>query len=135
MSRVIATGIGGSAAGITSAELLSETVARALVLTGWPKCGLKGVLKGLLGCVFYFLSARLPGLWSLFAEMMCYSSIGSWCLDIYLTLFPGGIIGLSERIAMGIRKATVGVEVIASEMAEHGGPEEEKESEEVKGWI
>ena len=115
--RIPMAGVVGSGVGFATGELTAETIARATGQTGWAKVGVKGIIKGLICGAFYGLSLRLPGLWSLGAEIAGYSSLGSIFFDLFYQLFPGGIWGLAENFAVSLRTWSAGVEYIKAELS------------------
>jgi len=115
-ARVPVTGVLGAGFGACTGELVSETFARGTGLTGWGKVGAKGFMKGLIMLLFYGISTRAPGLWSLLFEIAGYSSLGTVFFDVFYQLYPGGIWGMAEAIAVGLRGAVVGAERVAAEL-------------------
>lgn len=125
--RVPLAGITGAGLGTVTGELTGETVARSVALTGWKKVGIKGAVKGGICALAYGISLKLPGSWSLFAEIFGYGSAGSWFYDVFYQLFPGGIWGMAESMAVSLRTWAVGKDKVKAEIeaAEAGFSEEE----------
>lgn len=115
-ARIPAAGILGAGAGAAAGELTGETVARASAQTGWWKVGVKAAVKGGLCALFYGISTRLPGLWSLGFEIAGYSSFGAIIPDVILQLIPGGLWGIAEAAATSLRTWAIGVERVKKEI-------------------
>ena len=116
--KVPAAGLIGAGAGMSVAEFISEFVARVTGQVKWAKVGVKGVVKGLLGVLFFFASTKLPGLWSLGMEISSYGAFGSIIPDVIFAVYPGGVVGLSETAAVSVRAMMAGAEVAGERMAE-----------------
>jgi len=108
-------GFGGAATGLVTGELSSEFTARTLGWTGYKKAGVKTAVKGLIGALFLGASA-IPGA-APFTMPAALSTWGSIVLDWISARFPGGVYGFAERLAVSVRKWTMGAERVAAELA------------------
>lgn len=114
--KIPATGILGAGTGAAVSELTAETLAKASAQTGWRKVGVKGLVKGGFCLLFYGISQRVPGLWSLFTELASYSSFGSIVPDVIYELTPGGLWGLAEKAAVSMRTWALGAAKVKAEI-------------------
>ena len=120
--RDLAVGGAGAGAGAGAGELLAELVAKLAKQTGWAKFGIKAAIKAGLGVLLYGASYMVGGIPSYFIKMMGFGSFGGIVIDLISTIFPGGIPGVSERIAAAIAgagaKAGIAVKVMKEEKVE-----------------
>ena len=113
-TSLVGVGTGGSV-GTFFAELTS----RATGQTGWAACGVKGVVKGVVGLVAFGVSSVIsPGIKSMFLEMMSYGSWGSIFFDIFLAAYPGGLAGMAEYWAVQLRTMAMGGRRVAGRLGE-----------------
>jgi len=106
--KVPLTGSLGAGTGVALGTLAAEWTARSAGQTGWNACGIKGLVKFVIGMIGYAVSPKLEGLSSFFAEMFAYGTWGSILMDIALAAYPGGIPGLAEDWAIGARTLAAG---------------------------
>lgn len=120
--RDLAVGGTGAGAGAGVGELCAELVAKLAKQTGWAKFGIKAAIKGAIGILLYGASYMVGGIPSYFIKMMGFGSFGGIVIDLISTLFPGGIPGISERVAAAIAGAggiaTEAVKVMKEERVE-----------------
>jgi len=93
--------------GLGVSELAAEFTARTTGLTGYVKAGAKTLVKAITGTLF----------WGLGLKAAAFASWGSTLLDWLFAIYPGGIPGFAERLAVTVRTWTMGVERVAAEMA------------------
>ena len=98
-------GVVGAGTGMTLGVFVGEVVTRITGQTGWAKFGIKALVKGLLTAGLYLVSSRLGGLLSFGVEVASYSVAGSLIPDVFEVALPGGILGISEGIAVAVRSA------------------------------
>jgi len=141
--KVPATGITGVSIGASGGEFLGEFGARATGQVGperkWQEFGIKAVLKGVFGAVFFAISTRVPGLWALLTDMVGYGSVGTIILDFFKAVIPGGIPGIAEMAATQVRVWVMGAERVAAELKEleeeMGAESEEESPEKVEEYV
>ena len=135
--RVPLAGTLGAGLGTATGELASETVARSMASTGWTKVGVKGAIKSGICVVAYGISLKLPGSWSLFAEIFGYGSFGSIFFDVFNQLFPGGIWGMAESMAVSLRTWAVGKDRVKREIEslERGLSDGRQIESSVSNWL
>ena len=92
--------------GLGASELAAEFTARTTGLTGYMKAGAKTLVKIITGTLF----------WGLGLKAAAFASWGSTLLDWLFAIYPGGISGFAERLAVTVRTWTMGVERVAAEM-------------------
>lgn len=127
--KVPLAGFLGAGAGASVTTLGAEYTARATGQIGWNACAVKGAVKGVLGLLLYGVSMRLPGAWSFFVEMMAYAGWGSWFLDLFMALHPGGIAGFAEKLAIETRVMAAGGRRVGARLGElEGNAEAKKEA-------
>jgi len=106
----------GAVTGLALPTLAAEFTSRATGQTGWNACGVKALVKTVIGVPIYLLSGRLEGAAAMFAEMFAYTSWGSIILDVVLAAYPGGIPGLAEDAASMVRVASAGGRRVVREL-------------------
>jgi len=121
------TGALGVGTGAAVGELTSETAVRVGKLTGNKRLGVKAILKGVVGGVMWFLGRRTVGLTSLFLETASYGSWGSILLDVIARLYPGGVTGAAQAIALRLQGISVAGRKVAQKLEELEKVEGEKE--------
>jgi len=114
--KVAITGIAGAGAGVAIPTLLGEFTSRATGQAGWSACGVKAGVKGVVGLLAYLLSGRLSEAGAMFAEIFAYTSWGSVIMDVLLAVYPGGIWGIAESMAVSVRVWARGAEKVVAEL-------------------
>lgn len=118
---LVVGGLGaGTGAGV--GELAGEFVAKTAKQTGWAKFGIKAIVKGILGAVLYGASYIFGGIPGYFIRMMGFGSFGGIAIDLIAAIFPGGIPGIAEKLAVAVagvgKKAKVAVTLMEKEKVE-----------------
>lgn len=114
--KVGAVGVVGVGTGIAIPTLAAEFTSRATGQTAWRACGVKGLVKGIVGAMAYAISGRVGESAAMFAEMFAYTSWGSWVIDVALAAYPGGLTGLAEDWASSVRVYTAGGRRVVKEL-------------------
>ena len=122
LETVIAGGA-GTFVGVTFGEFVSNFVANLFKLEGNVKTVAKGIVKFIVGLLFWVFSGRFLGPVSLFFETIGYGSIASIGTDIVAMVYPGGLTGLIASLGVKGGKSSVTVKEKTSSVSSQSTPQ------------
>jgi len=109
----------GVFSGLASSTFVSEMAARALGKVGYVKAMVKTGVKVALGTLFFGTGVGIPGS-GVIMYPAAIAAFGSIPLDWIEARFPGGVYGLAERAAVVVRRWSMGVETVQTEIESLG---------------
>ena len=110
-------GFVGAGTGLFAGELVSEFAVRVTGQTGYKKAGMKTAVKGLLGGLLFATGVAAGGAWGIMWKAFAFSNWGSTVLDWIFAVYPGGVFGMAERMAVTVRTWAMGAKKVSAELA------------------
>ena len=118
--KVPVIGLLGAGAGITLGTFAAEYTSRSTGQTGWNAFGVKAGVKTGIGALAYAVSYKLGtdhATTGFIIETLAYGAFGSIFMDLAVALYPGGIAGLAEDLAMTSRTLAAGGRKVVRELS------------------
>ena len=118
--KVPLIGLSGAGSGMALSTLAAEYTSRTTGMTGWNAFGVKAGVKTGIGALAYAASYKIGDKHAtagFFVETLAYGAFGSIFMDLAVALYPGGIAGIAEDLAMTSRTLAAGGRKVVRELS------------------